>query len=687
MAYSIRLTSARDKRMTKTMASGNSSPDWPNPQVSSTALSDHLVCYHCGEDVPHGSTFSAVIANTPQPMCCPGCVAVAQMISAGGLEGFYDQRTAYNARPTELERDQSERLRIYDEPVLAQTFSHELEDGKRAVNILVSGITCAACTWLIEKVVGKLDGVDFAQVSFQESRLQVTLNLENCRISDVFIALQQLGYTPKPYESNIRQEAEKSQQREALKRLAVAGLGMMQVGMFAVALHAGDLQGMAAEYQSLLRWVSLPVTTFVVFYSARGFFTTAWRHLKHGALVMDLPVAIAIGLALLASIWATITQTGQVYFDSIVMFTFFLLLGRYLEQRARLRYLHNWNDTEASLPAAVTKLSEAGWKLVPRLEITSGDTILIKPGEVVSADATVKRGSGELREDAFSGESLPRFVQPGDTIYAGTINLHHELEANVTCDQHESRLALLLRSVQTAQSGRPKIAALADRIAAWFVAGVLLAATAVFVTWLTIDPERALWVTLSVLVISCPCALALATPAALTAAANALRDRGVIVNAPDALAALPNITHMVFDKTGTLTQGNLSLEDTIPLGVANKADILNLAAALQQHSTHPIASAFKTLTPDASVREVATVQGAGMEAKVNGVTVRIGSEAFCREIAPSLCDHPSSPLYWVALCKQNQPLAWLGFSDALRPESKQVVANARAKGIQVEMLT
>lgn len=620
-------------------------------------------------------------------MCCPGCVAVAQLIDSGGLGHFYEQRTAYNTRPEVLELEQASLLRIYDEPALAQTFSQDLQDGLKDVQILLSGVSCAACTWLIENAIGRMDGVESALVNFQESRLDVRLNTQLCRISDVFIQLQQLGYTPKPFEANLGREQQKAQQRDALKRLAVAGLGMMQVGMFAIALHAGDLQGIADEYKSLLRWVSLPVAAVVVFYSARHFFTNAWRHLRHGALVMDLPIAIAIGLAFSASTWATLTQSGQVYFDSVVMFTFFLLLGRYLEQRARHRYLRNWNDTQNSLPAAVTAKQNGQWERVPRPSLDAGDIILIKPGDVIAADATIVRGEGELREDAFTGESLPRRVTTGDTIFAGTININQAMEARVNCGYEESRLALLLRSVHTAQTSKPRLATLADRIAGWFVGGVLLVASVTFASWLMIDADQALWVTLSVLAISCPCALALATPAALTAAASALRERGVIVNAENALEALASITHLIFDKTGTLTQGELRIEATEPLGELNEREILALAAALQKHANHPVARAFNSVQAAVLTGDVRSVPGAGLETQIAGVTLRIGSEQFCRQIAPGLIAPPTQPLYWVALCRQNEPLAWIGFSDSLREESRQVVDIALRSGMQVELLT
>ena len=241
--------------------------------------------------------------------------------------------------------------------------------------------------------------------------------------------------------------------RRDMRRLGVAGFGMMQVGMFAIALHAGDIQGIDIAYQGLLRWVSLLVASFIVAYSARPFFSAAWRHLKVGSLVMDLPVALAIGLAWLASAWATVSGTGQVYFDSVVMFTFFLLLGRFLEHRVRQRHALTWFDAESTLPGAVTTRRDEQWITVPRIQLQGGETVLVKAGETVPVDAQIVDGSSAVKEDTFNGEHLPRAVSPGDTIYAGTVNVEAALQAKTLGSYRESRLAALQRSVELASCG------------------------------------------------------------------------------------------------------------------------------------------------------------------------------------------------------------------------------------------
>ena len=291
------------------------------------------LCYHCGEEVPAGVELGILIGGEMRPMCCPGCRAVAGLISASGLESFYQQRTAYNERPPEQAPANAEQYLVYDDPQLAASFTEAGPDGQTTARLLLGGISCAACTWLIEQTMARLPGVSRAVVNLQQSRLDIGFDPAQLPLSQIFARLDALGYRVRPFQASTQRTQMAGEYRLELRRLAVAGLGMMQVGMFAIALHAGDIQGIEEQYQGLLRWVSLLVASFVVLFSARPFFTTAWRHLRQGALVMDLPVALAIGLAWLASAWATVSGTGQVYFDSVVMFTFFLLLGRFLERR------------------------------------------------------------------------------------------------------------------------------------------------------------------------------------------------------------------------------------------------------------------------------------------------------------------------------------------------------------------
>ena len=308
----------------------------------STDTESQQDCFHCGLPVPAGADYSVEIMGQRQPMCCRGCQAVARAIVDGGLTDFYRYRTEKSPRAQELIPEELSELELYDRDDLQKSFVRQQAGEEREASLILEGIVCAACIWLNERHVKALPGVlDFA-VNYSTHRARVRWDNQRIRLSEILEAISAIGYHAHPFDPGRQEQLYKQERKQAMRRLAVAGLGMMQVGMFAIALHAGDIQGIEAQYQGLLRWVSLLVASFVVVFSARPFFSAAWRHLRQGTLVMDLPVALAIGLAWLASAWATMSGTGQVYFDSVVMFTFFLLLGRFLERRVRQRHALTW---------------------------------------------------------------------------------------------------------------------------------------------------------------------------------------------------------------------------------------------------------------------------------------------------------------------------------------------------------
>lgn len=652
-----------------------------NPQT------DAQSCYHCGESIPVGVRYTAAINDIPQPMCCPGCKAVAQMIASSGLENFYQQRSAFNQRPDTTPTESDSHYALYNDIQISSNFSEQDDEGILHARLLIGGITCAACTWLIEQTLLNLAGVKLAIVNLGQSRLNVSIDPTVCPLGDIFRAVDALGYKCRPFQTNTQREQMAQEHKSGLQQLAVAGLGMMQVGMFAIALHAGDIQGMEAEYQLLLRWVSLLVATFVVAFSARSFFASAWRHLKIGALVMDLPVALAIGTAWLASVWATLSGQGQVYFDSVVMFTFFLLLGRFLERRARQRDQLAWFDAESTLPESVKVRRSDVWLDIARKQLQPLEMILITRGAIVPVDVIVQRGTSSIDESTFNGEHIPRPVTIGDTLYAGTVNMEGALEAKVLGTYVDTRLAALQRSVERAQTEKPVVAQLADKIASKFIAMVLVVTAATVTVWFFVDPSKALWIGLSVLVISCPCALALATPAALTGAANGLRRSGIIVRGENALEALARTTHLIFDKTGTLTQGKFNLKKTLCLSDVPKDELLRIAASLQVFSNHPLAQAFAEYPSDLVFEQVDYCVGKGLEAQLERQNYRIGSQSFCKALAAELPPASDDSLYWIALCRDATPLAWFGLEDSAREEAHGVVNKARALGLTVELLT
>jgi Cu2+-exporting ATPase len=642
--------------------------------------------------VPGSADYPVEIDGQSQPMCCRGCQAVAQAIVAGGLTDFYRFRTSKSPQAADLVPEQLKELELYDRDDLQQSFVQKQEGDLREASLILEGIVCAACVWLNERHVRSLPGVADFSVNYSTHRARVRWDNARIRLSDILEAISAIGYHAHPFDPGRQEQIYRTERQAALRRLAVAGLGMMQVMMLAVALYAGVYEGMDAALRTFLRWVSLLLTLPVVLYSGKSFFTSAWRDIRRRQLGMDVPVSIAIGGAFLASTWATVSGEGEIYFDSVTMFTFFLLAGRFLEMGARHRAGQAAEELVKLLPATAARLGEDGEERVPVADLRPGDRVLIRPGESVPADGRVAEGRSSVDESLLTGESLPQLRQQGDALIGGTVNAESPLVMRVETVGEDTVLSAIVRLLDRAQTEKPSVARLADRVAGWFVAGLLLLAAGVAWWWWMHDPAHAFAVTLSVLVVTCPCALSLATPAAVTAATGALTRLGVLTTRGHALETLARATHVIFDKTGTLTEGRLRLQRVEPLGSLDREACLRLAAGLEQASEHPIAhalcAAVDSLPP---ATDIVATPGLGIEGVVDGQRYRIGVADFVRdfqsrdnEVRP---DARESAPDGVLLGDADGLLARFIFADHLRAGATESVRQLEALGLTVELLS
>lgn len=645
-------------------------------------------CFHCGQPVPAGSHYRVEIDGQSRDMCCPGCQAVAQAIVDGGLTDYYRHRTATSITAQNLVPEELQNLTIYDQPELQRSFvTNEPRDAAevKQASLILEGIVCAACVWLNERHVNALPGVMEFRVNYATHRAHVKWDNTLIQLSDILRAIAAIGYIAHPFDPGRQEQLYKKEQSQALRRLAVAGLGAMQVMMLAVALYAGDYQGMESRMQTFFRWVSLLIASPVVFYSARPFFTSAWRDLKRMQLGMDVPVALAIGGAYLASVWATLTRTGEVYFDSVTMFTFFLLVGRFLEMGARHRAGQAAEELVKLLPAMATRLTETGEEVVAVAELAPGDRVRVKPGDSIPADGRVIEGSTSVDESLLTGESLPLSRSIHDEVVGGTVNVESPLIIEVEKVGEDTILAAIQRLLHRAQTEKPRLAGLADRIAGYFVGVILLLALAVGWWWWQHQPDEALWIVLSMLVVTCPCALSLATPAALTAATGSLTRLGVLTTRGHALETLARASHIILDKTGTLTTGRLQLQNISLRGGLDEASCLRIAAALEQASEHPVARALShEVTDTPFAREVEAVPGQGLEGLVEGVRYRIGQPGYVSELVGEAgsveVSEGSQTEVWLA--SEQEVLAMFNLSDSLRPDATEAIADLRQLGLK-----
>ncbi|MDH4568621.1 cadmium-translocating P-type ATPase [Pseudomonas sp. BN414] len=649
-------------------------------------MSAPLPCYHCGLPVPAGSRFEARVLGEMRAMCCPGCQAVAEAIVAGGLESYYHHRSDTAPNPDALPRELPDELALYDRTEVQQPFVQHQGDLSETC-LLIEGINCAACGWLIEKHLKALGGVAEASLNLSNHRLQVRWYDSQLPLSQLLKELRKIGYAGHPYKADEAAERLASENRRAMRQLGVAGLLWMQVMMAAMATWPEFNIDLSPELDTILRWVSLFLTTPIVFYCCGQFFRGALRDLRTRHLTMDVSVSLAIGGAYVAGIWSTVTGVGELYFDAVGMFALFLLAGRYLERRARERTAAATAQLVNLLPASCLRLDEQGHsERILLSELKIGDHVLVPPGSLLPADGQILSGQSSVDESLLTGEYLPHPRSEGDAVTAGTLNVEGPLTIAVQALGDDTRLSAIVRLLERAQADKPRLAEVADKVAQWFLIFILAAAAIVGIAWWEIDPDRAFWVVLSLLVATCPCALALATPTALTTATGSLHKLGLLLTRGHVLEGLKQIDTVIFDKTGTLTEGRLTLSAIHPLGALDRDTCLGLAAALENRSEHPIARAFGRAPQAADLVE--SVPGRGLEGRVGERRLRIGQPSFVAELCGMTApDIPGDQGQWLLLGDEQGLLAWFVLDDRLRDDAPALLDACRARGWKILLLS
>jgi Cu2+-exporting ATPase len=644
-----------------------------------------VTCFHCAEAVPAGSNFSLVFDGKDRHFCCPGCHAVAETIIEQGLADYYRFRTSPAAKASPLPDKLLQQLQSYDSAeVLDDLSSH---DGQwQQVELSITGMSCAACAWLIEKQLTQDPAIGKVSVNSGTSRCALSWDPTQTKLSTILGRIAQLGYQASPY---ISDQEEQSYQREMsayLKRLAVSGIMSMQVMMLAFGLYFGEYTGIEQQYEGYLRWISLLLTLPVMIFAAAPFSKSAFRALRSKQLNMDVPIVLALYYTFAASTYGTITQSGEVYFESVCMFVFLLQLGKFFEFRARKQARDATSNLLKIMPVTAQLWDGEQATATSARRLVSDDLILVKAGETLPADGVISQGSSSVDESMLTGEYRAIAKQPGDQVLAGSVNHDGVLIVKVSKALTESRLGQIIQLQQQTLHQKPQLLEKTDKIARFFVQRLLVIATLTFSVWyFFIDADRAFWVTLSVLVATCPCALSLATPTAITCALARLNRQGILIKNQQVLEFLPRLTRLFFDKTGTLTAGKFSiarLESTQTEW--SEAELLNLMANLEAYSEHPIARAFAPfLQQRLSLTDVHLVVGRGISAQWLSSTgprqLQIGNAAFCQQ--------PSQPDMQVFFCIDGQLHAALQLSDALRPEVPALIPALNALGIQSGILT
>ena len=658
----------------------------------------HAGCFHCGLAVSPDDHYCSELAGVSRQFCCFGCQSVCEAIFAAGLQGYYHRTPdgTLLAPPPPPPKD----LEMYDFAEVQQEFvtsKGELRD----IYLLVEGIHCAACVWLIERAMLRTVGVESAQVNLATKRLHLTWDSGQNKLSDLLRALSKVGYSAVPYDPESAEGIIKKSNRSMLFRLFFAGFTMMNMMLVSIALYSGASND---EFRNYFHWIGFVLATPTLLYAGYPFYRGAWGGLRMARLTMDLPIALGLSVTYFYSLYITLSESriGEVYFDTVTNLIFVILVGRYLEGMFRHQAVSSTKRLMELQPRVAIVLHGDEEKMTPIRGVKIGDRVLIKPGYKVPVDGVVMDGNSAVDESMLTGESSPVSKVVGAMVSAGTFNTSGALTVEVRAILQDTALAKIIRLVEHAQSSKAPIQRLADSIVPWFVLATLLLAGLTFAWWGGVNFELALMAAVSVLIITCPCALGMATPMSIAVASGLGAKYGILIKNGLVLETLSKATHFVFDKTGTLTEGKMQVSQVLPVENNSVQEILGYAAAIERYAEHSVAyaivreadaqqAAYKNLR----VNDFITTAGQGVAATVEGKPVLLGTTSWLSNnhvtLDTRLCEHADEfeqqVMTSVHCAIDGEHVAVLLLADRLRADAQALVDALRESGIGMTLLS
>ncbi len=656
------------------------------PNTPDFVASADIACSHCGLPVPS----ARVEVEARLQFCCDGCRSVHAILNANGLENYYALRGSGDAAPARVSQ---RRYAEFDDAAFIERHVKSLAPNVNQSELFLEGIHCSACVWLVERLPRVVPGVIEARLDVGRSELSVVWERERVKFSEVARALASLGYPPHASAASQALAERRATDRTLLLRIGVAGAAAGNVMLMALALYSGLFSHMDAEYAELFRWGSFAIATPTVAWTGNVFFRGAWASLRTKTPHMDLPITIGILAGYLGGAINTLRGSGEVYFDSLCTLIFLLLVGRWL-QRKHHRRAANASDLLTALAPSVAEVEIDGERReVPAESVIAGSLVVVRANERVPVDGVVAQGASSIDSALLTGETAPVSVTVGDRVYAGTINQASELRVRCESAGEQTRVGRLMQSVERAQRERAPIVRLADRVAGYFVWVILSLAAVTLLLWARLDPSHAVDHTVALLVVTCPCALGMATPLAVSAALARAARQGLLFKGGEFVEALARPKLFVFDKTGTLTEGRLEL-----LARSGEESAIDLARAAEAQSNHPIARAFQRALPERAglcPEDMRETTGGGIVARVAGHAVCVGSlgfiasrgsavPAWAAEFAEAQAELGRTP---VLVAVDGELRAAAAFGDRLRADAAPALARLRKLGVQVALLS
>lgn len=648
-------------------------------------------CTHCGLPVPTG----LVREGAPEQFCCAGCETAYGVIHGCGLDAYYTLREASGSGDSRAARATGRRYAEFDDPTFCGLYCRGLAGALRQTELTLEGLHCSACVWLLEKLPTVAPGVVEARVDIRRATIRLVWQA-GTPLSEVARTLDSLGYPAHPARNTSARAIRRMDDRRMLIRLAVAAACAGNVMLLALALYAGMFDEMEPAYRELFRWLSMGISLVSLAWPGRVFFRSAWSAVRTRTLHLDVPIALGLGAGAVWGVVNTVRGTGEIYFDSLSVLVFALLAGRWVQHRQQ-----RWSADAVELlfsltPSSVRLVRGAVVVEAPIEAVSAGDTVEVLAGQSIPVDGVVVAGDSKVDQSLLSGESRPVDVAEGDPVSAGALNLSGVLRIDVRATGEGTRVGKLMRMVEEGTRRRAPLVRLADRIAGWFVAGMLALAGGTAAFWLWRDPGAAIDHAAALLIVTCPCALGLATPLAVTVAVGRAAKRGILIKGGDAVQSLAGTGTMFLDKTGTITQGKTALVEWIGRGWAR-----GMVSAVEIGSSHPVARA---LVEGCGPANLAAVQvksyASGIEGIVGGRSVVVGSAGFVRgaavaggvtldgmsvdEVERSLVARGLTP---VLVAVEGRVVAAAGLGDPVREDAKESVARLRGLGWNVGVLS
>ena len=655
-------------------------------------------CFHCGQNILSGELVLKNIKNVEREFCCHGCAGVCEVIYEAGMQSFY-KRTPDGEQLSPPPPNQDITFLDYDE--VQKQFVTQLTQ-VREITLISEAIHCAACIWLIENTLAKMESIQFAKVNFTNKQIKIRWDNDKIKLSGIVTALNNIGYDASPYDASSSEQAFRKANKDLLYRLGYAGFAMMNVMWFSVALYSGADQD--KEFRTYFHWIEFVIALSVIFYSAKPFFVGAYKSLKAKSIGMDVSISLGVLTTFFYSFWVTVdpNHPGDVYFDTMIDFVFLLLIGRYLEAIYKNKAIDSTKRLMELQPKVARQKTNNGEEIVPIIKLVVGDLVIVKPGDKIPVDGKIIAGRSSINEAMLSGESAEIIKQKGDKVSAGTHNLDGVITVKVGAILQKTNLGRIISMVEDAQGSKAPIQRLAEKIMPWFISIVLVLATLSFLYWaVAVDFETAIIAATSVLIITCPCAFGLATPMATAVASGVSAAHGILIKNGAVLEILNQVDHFVFDKTGTLTKGKMQLVG-YKLLVDEEQKVLASVQAIESNSEHSLAKALsedlKKYAQFELKAKIATFQnypGNGVYASLLGKEYRIGTAKWLEKFGMKI------PSELVELADKNAVMAqtavWLSINnkvvgvffleDELREDAKELMFRLQQRGKKITLLS